>query len=91
MAARKRDMTIREAVGHLPGMSKDTLMKWLRDAYMQKCRPCPFGEAIVTEKGVWQYYIFPERLRIYLSGEDMIPRISLEDLRHICSVGTLDN
>jgi len=71
MTVKKREMLTRDAVKLLP-MSEPTLQKWLRDAYMQRARPCPFGEAVLTEKGEWQYLIFPVRLNLYLTGSDLI-------------------
>jgi len=72
MAAVKRDMTTLEAVKLLPGMSNETLKKWLRDAYLLKAQICPFGHAVITEKGIWQYYIYPERLNAYRTAKDLI-------------------
>ena len=72
MAASKRDMTTLEASRLLPGMSQATLQKWLRDAYLMRARPCPFGDAVITERGEWQYYIWPDRFAAYRSATDLI-------------------
>ena len=79
MPPAKRDMTITEAVKFLPGMSAATLKKWLRDAYMMKARPCPFADAVITEKGEWQFYIWPDRLHAYRHAHDLILRKELPE------------
>jgi len=68
----KREMTTREAAKIIPGMSEATLQKWLRDAYLMKARPCPFGDAVLSERGEWQYYVWPERLSAYKNAKDLI-------------------
>ena len=71
MPATKREMTIKDAVKHLPGMSIATLSKWGRDAYMMKAKPVPFMDAVLSEGGEWQYYIYPKRLQAYLEARDL--------------------
>ena len=71
MPSVKRDLLTKDAAKLLP-YSKATLEKWLRDAYMMKARPCPFGDAVYLDSGEWQYYIYPNRLALYLSGSDLI-------------------
>lgn len=72
MPASRREMLTKDAAKLLPGISRGVLEKWLRDAYLMKARPCPFAEAVLTEKGVWQYYIFVNRLNAYLEAKDLI-------------------
>jgi len=72
MPATKREITINEAIKYLPGMSTETLKKWLKDAYIMKARPCPFGDAVITEKGEWQYYIYKKRLEAYTTAQDIV-------------------
>ena len=74
MPATKREMLTTDAARLTPGMSSATLQKWLRDAYLMKARPCPFGDAVLTDKGEWQYYIWPARLEAYRAANDMILR-----------------
>ena len=65
-------MTVEEAAKQL-GISVQTLRVGLQK------KEFPFGKAIMTTepensktgKGRWTYYINPERLRIYLKGDDM--------------------
>ena len=65
----KREMMTKDAAKLLP-MSQSTLEKWMRDAYMMKAKPVPFAEAVLTERGEWQYYVFPKRLKAYLDAKD---------------------
>ena len=69
MPASRREMLTKDAAKLLP-MSQATLEKWMRDAYMLKAKPVPFGEAVLSESGRWNYYIFPKRLKIYLESSD---------------------
>ena len=74
MPAVQREMTTDEAVKHLPGISVTTLRKWLREAYLMKAQVCPFGHAVLTDKGQWNYYLYPERLHAYITAQDLILR-----------------
>lgn len=74
MPPSRREMTVVEAAKFMPGMSASTLMAWLRNSYLMKARPCPFGDAVLTDKGEWQYYIWPERLNAYRHAHDLILR-----------------
>ena len=71
MPASRREMLTKDAAKLLPGMSRATLEKWMRDAYMMKAKPVPFAEAVLTERGDWQYYVFPKRLKAYLEAKDL--------------------
>jgi len=83
MPARTRAMTVKEAVLHLGGMSEATLKKWLKDAYQMKAKPCPFGDAVLSVKGEWQYYIHPERLHAYMNAKDLILTAAVEPITDI--------
>jgi hypothetical protein len=72
----KREITTREAVKLTPGMSEATLQRWLRDAFLMKARPCPFGDAVYTGNQ-WTYFIWPERLEAYRTAQDLILRCAL--------------
>ena len=39
--------------------------------HLMKARPCPYGDAVLTEKGEWQYYPLPERIKAYRNAEDL--------------------
>jgi len=71
MPVSRREMQTRDAAKLLPGMSQATLEKWMRDAYMMEAKPVPFAEAVLTERGEWQYYVFPKRLKAYLEAKDL--------------------
>ncbi len=71
----KRAMSVSEAIKLLPGMSQATLTKWLRDAYLMKARPCPFGDAVLSDR--WCYYIYPDRLHAYINAVDLQPPSAL--------------
>jgi len=78
MPASKREMTVSEAVKLLPGMSAETLKKWLRDSYLMKARPCPFGDGVLSAKGEWQYYIYPARINAYRNARDLTLTATVE-------------
>jgi hypothetical protein len=71
MPAARREITVGEAVKLLPGISNANLQKWLRDAYLLKAQPCPFGNAVWSEGGKWCYYVYPQRLNAYINASDM--------------------
>ena len=71
MPPAKREMLVGDAAKRT-GISRGMLEKWMRDAFLMKARPCPFGDAVFSEKGEWQYYIYPLRLKLYLAGSDLI-------------------
>ena len=70
MSRVKKELSIRDASKLLP-MSEDLLKKWLRDSYLMKCKPCPYGDALLSDDNQWQYYIYPNRLDAFLNAKDL--------------------
>lgn len=61
----KNVISVREAAERL-AMDRETLSRWLR------CGNCPFGIFVPNESATrGAYYIFEDRLNIFLTGADM--------------------